>query len=561
MRRSITVFYLILFFISLTIFQMPAAAEDRNLTPLRAILPKPLTPRLSADGKTLSHGLPLRAVVFDPRPSRMRRIPAPEKMKSSAEAATAGFSITYIPEGGKDAWHEPCYTFPEEAKECFEAAADIWAHTIQSDVPITIEACWADLGSVSTLGYSGGGPLHANFSGATQSNTWYVGSLANALHGSDLDPSSFDMHITYNRYYSWYYGTDGNTPYNQMDLMSVVLHEIGHGLNFSGSMKINVGIGSWGYGTGYPNIYDVFVRDGSGTQLIDTSAYSNSSVALASELKSNDIWFHGSQAMEANGNQPVKIYAPATWSSGSSYSHLDYATFNDTASELMVYAMSPGESIHDPGAVTRGLLEDLGWRSSSVSVSASFPTVTTAAASAITSNSASSGGDVTSDGEDPVTARGVCWTTSANPTISNNITTDGTGTGSFTSSITGLSPLTTYHVRAYATNTAGTGYGADETFTTSCVLDPQVSEDGTCGGETPCYGTIQGAVDAACTGSVIKISQGTYPGSISLNADKSLTLQGGWDSSYTTQTSNTTFIKIPTAPQGSLRLQMVTIKP
>ncbi len=126
----------------------------------------------------------------------------------------------------------------------------------------------------------------------------------------------FDMYITYNLNYDWYYGTDGNTPSNQMDLMSVVLHEIGHGLNFSGSMNyyysklLQQSVGSWGYGTGYPNIYDLFMRDGSGTQLIDTSTYSNPSVVLADALISDNIWFHGDHAMAANGNQPVKIYAP-----------------------------------------------------------------------------------------------------------------------------------------------------------------------------------------------------------------------------------------------------------
>ena len=95
------------------------------------------------------------------------------------------------------------------------------------------------------------------------------------------------------------------------------------------------------------------------------------------------------------------------------------------------------------------------------------PTVTTTAPSSIDSNSASGGGNVTSDGGADVTARGVCWSTSANPTISDSKTTDGSGTGSFTSSITGLSPGTTYYVRAYATNSVGTSYGSDLTFTTS----------------------------------------------------------------------------------------------
>ena len=108
-----------------------------------------------------------------------------------------------------------------------------------------------------------------------------------------------------------------------------------------------------------------------------------------------------------------------------------------------------------------------GWTNlGSQSTQPCLPTVTTTAVSSITSNSASSGGNITSDGGASVTARGVCWSTSANPTTSDSHTSDGTGTGSFTSSITGLSPNTPYHVRAYATNSEGTGYGSDQTFTT-----------------------------------------------------------------------------------------------
>ena len=99
--------------------------------------------------------------------------------------------------------------------------------------------------------------------------------------------------------------------------------------------------------------------------------------------------------------------------------------------------------------------------------SASSPTVTTTAASSIAETSATSGGNVTSDGGATVTAYGVCWDTSSNPTTSNSTTSDGSGTGSFSSSITGLSAGTTYYVRAYATNSEGTSYGSEESFTTS----------------------------------------------------------------------------------------------
>lgn len=85
--------------------------------------------------------------------------------------------------------------------------------------------------------------------------------------------------------------------------------------------------------------------------------------------------------------------------------------------------------------------------------------------------------------------------------------------------------------------------------------------DGTCGGKSPCYTSIQAAINAASTGTVIAIAQGTYAESITLNESKLLTLQGGWNSSYDAQTSNTTFIKAPKALQGALSLEMVTIKP
>jgi hypothetical protein len=252
--------------------------------------PKQLKSQLSSDGKTLYNGAPPVLYVVDPNPPENQvNIPPPVKLRTSSdklstlpEKATATFSITYIPNGGADAWSEPCYTFPEEAKTAFNAAAAIWGNLLSSSVPITINACWADLGSSRTLGYSGGAVSYRDFVGAPKANVFYESSLANALHGSNLGPSNFDMHITYNRNFTWYYGTDGKTPSGEYDLMTVVLHEIAHGLNFSGSMRYSGGTGSWG-DSGYPYIYDTFMRDGTanpGNLLTDTSIYANPSTAL-----------------------------------------------------------------------------------------------------------------------------------------------------------------------------------------------------------------------------------------------------------------------------------------
>jgi uncharacterized protein (TIGR02145 family) len=99
-------------------------------------------------------------------------------------------------------------------------------------------------------------------------------------------------------------------------------------------------------------------------------------------------------------------------------------------------------------------------------INAGIPVLTTTAVTDITQTTAESGGNITSDGGATVTSRGVCWSTNQTPTISDNKTTDGTGAGNFTSSISGLSANTTYYVRAYATNSNGTAYGSAMSFTT-----------------------------------------------------------------------------------------------
>ncbi len=97
-------------------------------------------------------------------------------------------------------------------------------------------------------------------------------------------------------------------------------------------------------------------------------------------------------------------------------------------------------------------------------------TLTTTDVTSITSSSAISGGNITDDGGGIITSRGVCWATNANPTVTEEHTTDGTGNGAFISNIIGLNPNTIYYVRAYAINDAGVAYGNMATFTTNPII-------------------------------------------------------------------------------------------
>jgi len=108
-------------------------------------------------------------------------------------------------------------------------------------------------------------------------------------------------------------------------------------------------------------------------------------------------------------------------------------------------------------------------------VSPSVPTLTTSIISSVTAVSAGSGGNITNDGSAQITARGCCWSISTTPTTADSKTTDGTGTGTFISSLTGLTENTTYYVRAYATNSAGTSYGNELNFKTITASLPTLS--------------------------------------------------------------------------------------
>jgi hypothetical protein len=110
-----------------------------------------------------------------------------------------------------------------------------------------------------------------------------------------------------------------------------------------------------------------------------------------------------------------------------------------------------------------------------------LPKVTTNTVTNIKSTTATCGGNVTSDGGAAVSARGVCWSISPNPTLNNSHSRDGSGIGTFTSYLTSLSKHTVYYVRAYATNLNGTAYGNQQSFTTEYhwydnIIDTSVAQ-------------------------------------------------------------------------------------
>lgn len=135
----------------------------------------------------------------------------------------------------------------------------------------------------------------------------------------------------------------------------------------------------------------------------------------------------------------------------------------------------PGTTYYVRAYATNNVGTAYGNTISFTTVAATIPIgITTNTLSLITQTTATGGGNINSDGGATVTSRGVCWSNiNSNPTISNTKTIDGSGTGAFSSSLTGLTTGTTYYVRAYATNSAGTAYGSMKSFTTQSATIPQ----------------------------------------------------------------------------------------
>ncbi len=151
----------------------------------------------------------------------------------------------------------------------FQQAAAIWGALLPSDVTILVNANFNPLTCTSTsavLGSCGAATVHRNFSGAEYTNTWYCQALANKLAGYDLDGSNSDMNAKFNSSignagcmdgYSWYYGLDNNESASQIDLLAVLLHEMGHGLGFQTFASGTTGT----LYNGYPDIFCRFLYD------------------------------------------------------------------------------------------------------------------------------------------------------------------------------------------------------------------------------------------------------------------------------------------------------------
>lgn len=269
---------------------------------------------------------------------------------------------------------------PEKARTAFDLATAIWSVHLASDVPIRVDVRWEEM-APRVLASSGPrliavGAEASGVQPVVRPFTLYPAALLDNLLGENLSGDAADLVVTFNSTFdSWYYGRDGQPLIGMTDLASVALHELAHGLGFFGSASVTdgdeengrecgtpAGLGCWGIRS-LPTIYDRFVYDADGRRVLTPGLYPNPSPALGDVLQSQFLYFDGPSARVGNQDVAIRLYAPATFKAGASYSHLDEGAYpHDTPSALMTPFLGRNEVIRSPGPAACAVLEDLGWQ-------------------------------------------------------------------------------------------------------------------------------------------------------------------------------------------------------
>ena len=273
------------------------------------------------------------------------------------------FNVNYTDEDGTG-FYDP--TYGSARRGAFEHACGIWSGYLGASYigeTINIAASFSSMGGSSTsatLGSAGPESFTAgNFGVGPTGYLWLNAANANHLFGGDQG-TGYEIAAQFNSdvdnstvlgSIDFYYGLDGNCG-TDIDFVSVLLHEIGHGLGFTS--LINPASGAYyelhSAIPNTPSIYDYFLADSSLTPLMNMTDADRLAAAT------DEVYWTGSAATAANGGTPVSIFSPNPWEEGSSISHEDEATNPDAL-------MSPyySGSLHTPDDITLGMLSDMGY--------------------------------------------------------------------------------------------------------------------------------------------------------------------------------------------------------
>ncbi len=362
----------------------------------------------------------------------------------SAEQAQIGvppanYGASY---GGIVASYNASYSAPSSVRTVVDAAINQWDSVLATNPsgPIVIEIFWSNLNNPSLLGYAG--PDGMYYGGGLPTSSLYPAALANTLLGTDANGASrAEVQVVLNAELlasnRWYLGTTGSPSGGQIDLFSVVLHEVGHGLGFLGSATIPSGQSA-------PSLH-------SPTYVYDAKAsYNGAPISGASNqaaaLQSGDVHVQISSA------STYELYAPTNWSQGSSFSHFDEQSYGaGSPGALMTPMLSSGESARVLDAPVLGLMAATGWP---IVVKAVTPTITSLSPS-LTSIVASWDKNFSQVGLAPDSYTVEAWRDGVS--LQSSVTVSGAAS---TATVGSLSPGASYTIKVIPSGPGGQGTAA-----------------------------------------------------------------------------------------------------
>ncbi|WP_375443319.1 T9SS type A sorting domain-containing protein [uncultured Fibrella sp.] len=266
------------------------------------------------------------------------------------KAATATFIVKYI-------------GYPDSARAAFQRAVDIWSTLLVSPVPIRITARWQPLGS-GVLGSASPADYIGAPDGSQRATTYYPMALAEKIARRNINhPDSADIVANFSSTNTWYLGLDGKPTAGKYDLVTIVLHELGHGLGFTGGIRANTSTRE--AGVNYSTVFDAYVENRLGTKILSEAIAANPST-LFTQLTGQNLYINAPILKQRTGDR-AKLYAPATYSTGSTLYHLDETTYkaNDPNS-LMTPFIGAAEVAQNPGPVILSFFEDMEWKTTSL---------------------------------------------------------------------------------------------------------------------------------------------------------------------------------------------------
>lgn len=271
-----------------------------------------------------------------------------KKLRGKGNTNDAQINVSYI-------------NFPQEFRDAVQFGLDIVASFLKSDVPIYVQATFQDLGNTGALAGATFTQVNRDLPNANiPANIWFPTPLAEKLAGEEItganDPDII-IQVNSNPNTNWYTDTSnpGGIQNGQSDLGTIIIHEVLHGLGFSGFVNVSGNIGTYFNANAgdIPFIFDAFVEDGAGNVMLEE--YENNSVPLRNFLVTGNAFF-GSPTFQ---NNKPELHLENPWSQGSSLYHLN-ESFSGTTDRMMKPTYSPMDVNSDPG-LSIDILYDMGW--------------------------------------------------------------------------------------------------------------------------------------------------------------------------------------------------------